>query len=57
MSDCDCRTVKFYDDKKEWRCMMCYRKFEPYDAHVTEVRRSLGHWVFIPFGVEKHGTG
>ena len=56
MTDCDCLTVKFYADTKEWRCMMCYRKYQPADV-VTEVTCRNGSWVFVPFNVEKHGTG
>lgn len=27
MDDCRCENVKLYD--REWRCMQCYRQFQP----------------------------
>lgn len=58
MSDCKCacQTVKYYEEKRSWFCMLCFKEFIP-----AESRDGDGVWVFQPSdnkaSVEGHGTG
>jgi hypothetical protein len=47
----ECQTVKFYPDKKGWRCMSCFREFIP--TPVDRVETKSGVWVLQPLNDEE----